>query len=249
MKKLISLLLILCMVCMLVPAMAEDSAAGTWYLTGAAQNGVDMPASALGMSMTMILNEDGTAAVTTAYGEEKLDQTGTWTQDGATVTVTVDEVPGVFTLADGKLTMDQPEYQMFFSQEAPAEDAGETAAASTVAAESEEAFFGTWELSSVEILGQAVPVALLSTFGLDLSVTLTIEAGKAVLVFAYNGESKEAPIETSFADGKLMLVAEGSELAPLSLTESGELAFILPIEGQNFSLLLTPAAAAAEPAA
>ena len=32
MKKLISLLLVLCMACMLIPALAEEAVTGDWYL-------------------------------------------------------------------------------------------------------------------------------------------------------------------------------------------------------------------------
>ena len=92
-------------------------------------------------------------------------------------------------------------------------------------------------------------MSLLSTFGLDMSVTITIEAGKATLAFTYSGESKEQALETSFADGKLALAAGGAEFSSLTLMESGDLAFTLPIDGQDFSVTLTPADAAEEPAA
>ena len=52
MKKLISLILILCMACILVPATAEDGAAGEWY------------ADYHGTVMILALNADGTSSMT-----------------------------------------------------------------------------------------------------------------------------------------------------------------------------------------
>ena len=245
MKKLISLVLILCMACMLVPAMADDSLLGTWYLKEAVSGETTIPAASLGMSMTFEFKEGGSVDLISAYADESETQTGTWTQEGSVVTVTIDGQTAPLTLADGVLTLDQEGGQMIFTREAP------EAAPSTVLidAENEEAFFGTWVLSSLEIMGQQIPASLLSSFGLDLTVSLTVEAGKATLSAAYNGESKEAEITTSFADGKLSLVAEGAEFAPLALTEGGELAFVLPIGEQSFNLYLAPAEAEEEPAA
>ncbi len=245
MKKLISLVLILCMACMLVPAMADDSLLGTWYLKEAVSGEMTLSAASMGMSMTFEFKDGGSVDLITAYGEESETQSGNWTQEGSVVTVTIDGQAAPLTLADETLTLEQESGKMVFTREVP-----EAAPATVfVDAENEEAFFGTWVLSSLEIMGQQVPASLLSTFGMDLTVSLTIEAGKATLTFAYNGESKEVAIETSFADGKLSMIQEGTELAPLALTEGGELAFVLPIGEQSFNLFLAPAEAAEEPAA
>ena len=248
MKKLISLVLILCMACMLIPAVAEEeSVLGTWYLKEAVMEGLTLQASDLGMSITMEFGEDGTLVVTTSYGGDPEVETDTWVQDGSVITITSNGQDMPLTLANGVLSMDMGEGLMNFTREAAATE--ESAPAAAVAAEGEEAFFGTWVLSSIEVMGKSVPVSLLSTFGLDMSVTITIEAGKATLAFTYSGESKEQALETSFADGKLALAAGGAEFSSLTLMESGDLAFTLPIDGQDFSVTLTPADAAEEPAA
>ena len=52
MKKLFSLILALCMACMMIPAVAEEGVAGEWY------------ASLGGMTMVLNLAEDGTAEMT-----------------------------------------------------------------------------------------------------------------------------------------------------------------------------------------
>ena len=70
MKKLISLILILCMACLLVPAMAEDDVTGDWYYAG------------MGDSVRFVFNADGTAKLITEMmgqkSEEALSRTCRW---------------------------------------------------------------------------------------------------------------------------------------------------------------------------
>ena len=77
MKKLISLLLILCMACMLIPAVAEDSAAGTWYMAEMTQGEMTFAPSQLGMTWSLTLAEDGTASSVMEMMGEKEESTGT----------------------------------------------------------------------------------------------------------------------------------------------------------------------------
>ena len=79
MKKLFSLILALCMACMLIPAMAEDSITGEWY------------ASLAGVTMVMNLAEDGTAEMSMP-GTENV-ASGTWVLDGEKITVTIEDSP------------------------------------------------------------------------------------------------------------------------------------------------------------
>ena len=65
MKKLFSLILALCMVCMLIPAVAEDSMAGEWYTNFS------------GVSMVLVLGEDGSAQLSMPGTEN--NAAGTWT--------------------------------------------------------------------------------------------------------------------------------------------------------------------------
>ena len=251
MKKLISLLLVLCMASMLIPSLADDSVVGTWYLKEISMGDQSVAASALGMSITLEFMEGGTVTIVSSYGDDPETETGTWTQDGAAVTITGEGEDGTQSfalgLADGVLSMEQAGNLMHFTQEEPA--AAEVQS-DTVAAESEEAFFGTWQLSSLVFMGQEVPVTLISMFGLDLNVSLTIEAGKASLIVAVDGENQEQAFATSFADGRLTLSMEGAdEGISIALTADGRLAFILPISEQTFSVYLSPADATEAPAA
>lgn len=81
MKKTLSLLLALCMLLFALPVMAETAdPSGTWYL------------SMLGMTVgTFELGADGNCTVKVETDAEAQDLTGTWAQDGANVSITINE--------------------------------------------------------------------------------------------------------------------------------------------------------------
>ena len=110
---------------------------------------------------------------------------------------------------------------MVLSREAPAA----AVAAEPVAAESEEAFFGTWSAAKVNMEGSVISLDMVAAMGLNLGATLTIEAGKVTVSFAFL--SDEAIVyegESSFADGVLqMSMPEGQEAVVIQLLDSGEL--------------------------
>ena len=65
-------------------------------------------ADALEDMMTITLNKDGTCTVASKMADEE-SGTGTWTQDGDKVTITVDDQPSEFTFKNGTLTMTMEE--------------------------------------------------------------------------------------------------------------------------------------------
>ena len=74
------MVLALCMLLAAIPATAEDDASGRWYLV------------VMGLTtVTFDLNEDGTCSITVSSdgGEENLE--GKWNQDGAKVSIEVDD--------------------------------------------------------------------------------------------------------------------------------------------------------------
>ena len=81
MKKILSLILAFCMTLAAVPALAEDFA-GDWYFI------------MLGMTVgTMELKAEGSAVVHSQSGDEETTREGTWTAEGDTVTVNIDDQP------------------------------------------------------------------------------------------------------------------------------------------------------------
>lgn len=239
MKKLISLVLILCMACMLIPAMAEDSVLGTWYLHELVQGETTVDPSIMGMTWSLEFKEDNTFVSSMSYGGDPEVNEGTWTQDGETISITVDGSTLNVVFSGDTITMDQGDGKGVFTREEPAAQT-ETTASNPIQAESEDAFFGSWTIGTVEAMGKRVHVDALSSLGLDLQITLNIEAGKATLAITMNGETKSFEAETSLVDGVLALTVAGEELTRLQLTDAGEILFVLP-SSASVSVYLVPA--------
>ncbi|MBQ8072514.1 MAG: hypothetical protein IJ231_01990 [Clostridia bacterium] len=80
MKKMLALVLALCVTLAAVPVLAEEDVSGTWYLI------------MLGMTTATIdLNADGSCAIAAFNDGENVNQEGTWTQDGDKLSVIVND--------------------------------------------------------------------------------------------------------------------------------------------------------------
>ena len=119
MKKLISLILILCMACMLIPAMAEDDILGTWYLNELTLNGTTVSPASVGMTMSYTFKEGGELEVKGEMMGESNSTTGTWSLDGSTITMTIEGSSQTATFADGKITMEDQGQVGTLTKDAP----------------------------------------------------------------------------------------------------------------------------------
>ena len=215
MKKLLAVALALALLCAV--ALAETAeVVGEWYLIEARFGDTVLPTAALGMEMTLTFNEDGTGAMLspTEEGDRSAELAWKLVDEGIEMTVqTLDEEgnakeeTAVVTLEDGQLLMNEEGGSLVFSRDA----AEAPALPAPVAAESEEAFLGVWNMSTVNMNGIPLPAA---TFGME--GTLTVEVGKAVM-----GDSEEADeYATEFVDGILKLSRE-EETLNLELYDDG----------------------------
>ena len=106
MKKILALILALCLVLAAVPVLAEDDLSGTWYMVIMGLTGG-----------TFELNADGTCTGTSSVmGSEEQSAEGTWTTDGTIVTLTMEGT-------DMPLTYDGTD--LLFGEEAVAALGGE----------------------------------------------------------------------------------------------------------------------------
>ena len=188
MKKLISLMLILCMACMLIPAMADGSAAGVWY------------GDYHGAVMVLTLNEDGTSSMTVSGNQMAA---GTWTENDGKIEITMAGAVGepstqAATLADGVLTLADETMSVDFTQEPieawmPAEVNPEAAA---------EDYEGEWAIAKVYTLGMLVDADAVGVG--DLGVKIENGAisftGSADFVTFYLGTD---PVQLTYEDGVL----------------------------------------------
>ena len=95
MKKILSLLLALCMLPAAIPAAAEEDVSGTWYII--------MMNLTVG---TMELNADGTCSLSVSNAGEEMSAEGTWTQEGEKLSVHVNDNTLPLTFGGDQLLFD-----------------------------------------------------------------------------------------------------------------------------------------------
>ena len=238
MKKMMALVLGALLAALLLTAVAEaDVPTGEWYLVEAVTSGMHMNPAELGMSVTLFLNEDGSAKVTSVYeGEEPEEESGTWTQEGNVVTVTTESGPVELTLADGRLSMTIEVGEMIYAQEKPA--AAELP--QPVAAESEEQFFGVW--TPRELISQGVHVDLADA-GI-VEGQWRVEAGKMTETSGAGDAATVTEYTTEFVDGVLKLTPVDDpelELPPLTLNDDGSISVTVTEDDTDLTLYLRKA--------
>ncbi len=231
MKKLFSLILVVCMACMMIPAMAEDSVAGEWY------------ASLAGVTMVMNLSEDGTAEMTMPGSENAAS--GTWVLDGEKITVTIEDSPAEGTYADGKITLGDEDMTMVFTREMP--KANEIAEVNTAAAA--EDFDGTWDIAYIGYNGTLVDASLAGQAlpGLVVENSTMKFTGESSLAQVFGTNA----LPLTFADGALSLsvsLGETSYGLKLEMLEDGMLS-LTAVMGDTSATMYFVKAAAEEPAA
>ncbi len=222
MKKLLAIVLALCVGCMLLPAVAEEADfLGEWFLIKLVMGETEIDPSMMGLSISMTFNEGGTGTAATIQGGEEETHEFTWEQRDGQLVMISDGEEGPITLEDGLMKIASPSGDMILSREAPAS----AVAAEPVAAESEETFLGTWSATRVNMEGTMISLDMVAAMGLNLEAKLTIEAGKVTVSFAFMSDE---PVvyegESAFADGVLqMTMPEGQEPVVIQLLDSGEL--------------------------
>ena len=248
MKKLIAVILSLALCCLLIPAVAEEaSVAGTWYIKAASKAGVDIQVVDP-EGFTVTINEDGTFSLVVGGITRK----GTWTREDSVLTMTLAEDNFTEFTVDGEELVFEFAGTTARMSRTPGEKPESPAA---VAAESADAFEGTW-----------APFAQL-TYGLYAEMnedekaalaTVKIDAGKVSSLYS-NGEGglvELASYDASLADGKLTF--EDSSFFPfkavLTLLEDGTLIYettMFSDDGESVTLgyVYVREAAAEEPAA
>ena len=224
MKKLFAILTVLVMLCCSAAFAEATDVLGDWYLVELQGEGLSINPASMGMEITMTLNEDNTMTMVSAMGGEDAEtQTGTWALTENGITMTQEDETTELTLVDGQLTMNMEGNGLVFARE-PAEAEPLPA---PVAAESEDAFFGTWKMSAINMMGMMLPVDAL---GGDESF-LTVEAGKATIT---SGE-ETYEYATTFADGALTLTLE-DETQVAQLNDDGSLS-IVAAEMEELSII------------
>lgn len=179
----ISIFMAFCLACM--PALSSHGeeltemdvdVTGEWYLISVEANGREVPASAMGLEMTLSMREDGTLSLLEIEDGEEDDadtEAGTWELDGFEGTALIDDDRYELSVFGESLSLleidDDDTYYLNFGREKPAEV--------TISPVKEdpalEDFDGTWEAKSIELFGISTPCE-----EIGLSCTLTISGGE-----------------------------------------------------------------------
>ena len=162
MKKLLTLLLALCMLLGCAAFAETTDYLGVWVLTSMESFGITMDPSAPGLDAVMTINADGTC-VQESLGEV-MDCTWAETETG----IVVNDAEGdleTYTYVDGTLVLEQDGLKLIFEM-------GVWPLANQTLAD----FSGDWELDCVEYLGE-----FMSTEEVGLTAKLHLEEGKGRL--------------------------------------------------------------------
>ena len=223
MKKAFAAFLILSMLLTAVAVAEAADVTGTWYLVEMREGEQSINPADFGMSITMQLNEDGTAILDSSIETEP--QNGTWSVDGETIVV-VDgnDQPMNFVLQDGQLVADEDGHGMIFGREEPEGEAF-TPAAPVVAAAAED-FFGAWQAAKIGLESSYYDVSML---GAEVSAVID-ERGVTLDGFLFS----QTTLPLTFADGAMSYAAsagEGEDAMNMSVTaqllEDGALSLAL----------------------
>ena len=197
------------------PALTEadlERYGGLWYLNTVEQDGVTLSAADLGMDFTLLLNDDGTAVMTSDEEEN-----GSWRVEGEGIVIALPDTDDVaLTEADGLLTAAQDDIAMTFGR-APAEP-GYTPG-DTIEADAVDAFDGTWRCTRAEVYGMSMPIEMFADsmqdfFGMD-SLDMEIRGGDVRMI-------SDAIERFSFADGALF--TDSDPARTLTLLDDGMIA-------------------------
>ena len=236
MKKLLAILLTLCMLFGLLTVLAEDDIKGEWHLISVTLEGKEMNAGTLGLTVVFTFNEDGTGEMKNVQLDESVPIT--WANKDGKYIMTTDGEEAPMKIDEGMLKIEAPTGAMILSREAPA-----AAVPVAVPAEKEDAFFGEWKISKVSMNGIIITAEDLASTGQgEIGGTLKIEAGKASIAINFAGLETSFDGTTSFADGKLTVTLP-NDMSPITieLMDNGELFTELNADTSPLPVYFAPA--------
>lgn len=249
MKKLITVLLVFCLACLMLPAMADESVAGVWIMDRIVSGDQVLDSSLLALAqaeMKLELREDGTFSDREAIGDDITEFSGTWVMAEDTILLTPivpdgEDVEASVVLIQGEeLVIHTAESIIYLVRDTGAEVPGSAEEPKPVAADDISKFDGEYAVTGVSIMGMSLSLADL---GMDSQVVLTVQDGNGHLVSTYaNGYVWEEDVTSEFQDGKLitspitMGAGMGNLIMEISLQEDGSLFAVTRIPFQGIEL-------------
>lgn len=245
MKKILSLLLALAMMLGCVAFAEGVDYVGTWVLTGAESDGVQMGPStlaAIGMDMKVVVNADSTVTLSMMGMEEG----GTWaaTENGIAITDSTETVELPY--QNEMLLMDQSGVTMMLTREGAAPAIAEAEGPTALAGVDPVAFEGQWLLTTANFMGVEMSAETVGVY-----MALVLSQGQAL--FATNDENGEIVTDQmsyvvtevegvgtvcSIADQD-ETTGETMEVLALNLLDDGRLVWRMELEGMVMEYYFT----------
>ncbi len=195
--------MVLAVVLALTPTAFAESIdlTGTWVLEKVFMGDIESSPSLFGLSITLELKDDGSFVLFGYTREMAADVNGTWAMEDNICVLTNQKNGSVinssFSAEDSKLVIPNELFTMVLAREDDVENASPAPLPSTVAAESEAAFFGTWRMYASSFNGIYFPLP-----DIDTNETLILDSGTCIMII---GGVNESILNTRFKDGGLSL--------------------------------------------
>ena len=245
MKKLLSLVLTLAMLLGCVAFAEGVDYTGTWVLTGAEADGIQMGPSMLamvGLDMKMTLNADGSMTMATMG----LEEVGTWTATEAGIAINdgVDTLEVVY--QNEILVMEDEGATMMFTREGAAPAIADAPAATVLANVDPKAFEGQWLLTKASMMGMEFPAE-----SLGLYMALVLSEGSGIFGSTDdNGELVSTAITYTVSEVEGVGTAldvivtnvetgETTVVMTLNMQSDGSLVYNLDMEGMVITYVFT----------
>lgn len=210
MKKLLSLILALAMLLSCVAFAEGVDYTGTWVLTGAEADGIQMGPSMLamvGLDMTMTLNVDGSMTMATMGMEEA----GTWAATATGIAINDDGVDPLEVVFQNEiLVMEDEGATLMFTREGAAPAVADSTGPVAQANVDPEAFEGQWLLTKVSLMGMDMPA---DQMGMYMAFVLADGAG-----IVGDNDTEDGSIQTA---NVVYTVAETENGTALSVVPEG----------------------------
>ena len=212
-------------------ASENDDIIGKWLSTHAVYNGVTIDISNYkNISFSLELSADGRATLIKDDDEAE----GTWTRDANVITISLDGDDVRGTIADGKITLDLGGISFIISREA---NTSSIKLPSPIIANSEDEFFGTWNMSRAATQGLVLTPLELAAIGTNMDMTFTISRGEARADIIAEGKQDYNKFSTSFSNGRLQLKSTMNSVAFVAvLTDSGEFFITTTVDGETYQI-------------
>ena len=216
MKKLLAVLLAALLLA--VPAFAQTaSLAGEWTMTKTVASGVVMSPETYGVSMTLVLNPDGTGFARQTINGTPMEENWTWAQNGNTVTITSqisEEVTTLTLQSDGTLLAMVDGVAMYFTQTAAAPQATNAPG------------------------GGLLPDGLLPSTGGTAPATGSFEGQWVLTKASANGQTIDPQMTVTFNAGGTGTIWDGEESLACTWVQNGSTATVTEQDGYTWTFVM-----------